>query len=215
MAHGAALDTFRRHVPLWLEHRAAAGLVVCPANDPIPQEASPWPVHPVGLSEHNGFEALKRLRWLVETLATKDASHHVIFEYDSICLVPMIARRRGFFGHCRLSMDPRFLAPRYANQPFIIDRESLRFMRAQISAWPELFEQGECDRYFAALAFLAGVPLFPHSPPSYCRATLTKQHIELMGRAIHEGAVYLHGIKDAEILEAAVSFYKTKPPKEG
>lgn len=206
IAHGAAEDVFWRHVPYWHKVKADYRLVIAPFDDPI--KSCPWPQNKVGTSAHSGREADKRMRWLMQYLFGISADYHLVFEYDSIPLKPHFALTNGFVGNLQPNHEPtRFIAPRYANPPWMIDRGSLQHMGRIMQAYQDVYEEGFADRYLSALAFLASVPILPHSPPGYTQGTINPrnaQHMDQMRAAIKAGGVMIHGIKSEEVLDAAV-----------
>lgn len=213
IAHGNGIAAFRRHLPLWKAHNPDAGLVLVPTDDPIEQSESPWPVVALGLAQHSGAHSRTRLVWLLQHLAElADCSHFVIFEYDSFCLSPSFTFQKGFIGNLFAnSCGADFLAPRYANPPWMIDRRSLTLMCRASKKWPDLIEQGEADRYLSGLAWLSNVPVLPHSPVGFSKGWITETDIAEMRKAIYGGATMIHGIKQKWTLEAALQFYDERP----
>lgn len=213
IAHGNGIAAFRRHLPLWKDHHPDVGLVLCPTNDTIPQTESPWPVVTVELAAHHGPPALIRLRWLLEHLADQSSiSHYIIHEYDSFCLYPDFRYQSGLVGNLFRNRDPEdFIAPRYPNPPWTLDRRSLLLMLRASRKWPDVTEDGYADRYFAALAHLANVPILSHQPLGFARATITEDNISELRKAIYAGATMIHGIKQKWTLEAALQFFDERP----
>lgn len=211
IAHGNGLAAFRRHKPLWAAHDAAT-LVVVPEDDPIDQSESPWPVIHVAKAQHNGPESKIRLQWILEYLASLELPRYVIYEYDSFCLSPKIHLQRGFAGNVKANKYPeRFLAPRYANPPWVLDYGSLVAMLKASRRWPDLVEEGEADRYLSALAWLGNVPVLPHAPPGYSDGCITEYEITYLRKAIYGGSTMIHGIKQEWTWRAALQFYDEKP----
>ena len=208
IAHGNALETFRRHRSLWKDHPHEGGVVIVPENDSIDQNESQWPVVRIGKAEHNGTESLKRLRWLLNLHETQNQEHFVIYEYDSFCLFPDFRYQLGLCGNLYANQKPeRFLAPRYANPPWIIDNRSLALMDATSKRWPDIVEEGEADRYLSAVAYLSNVPVLNHAPPGFSEAHIEENQIPSMRSAIHSGATMIHGVKQRWVYEAALQFF--------
>lgn len=209
IAHGNGIAAFRRHKPLWEAHKPDLGLVLCPENDPVAQEESPWPVVRMAQAEHNGTESWKRLRWLLEYLARQEnASHFLIYEYDSFSLSPVVQYRTGLIGNVFANQYPeRFMAVRYANPPLMLDRGSVVALYRASVRCPDVIEEGECDRYLAALATLAGVPVLNFTPKGFSRGCIREEDIGALRESIYAGATMLHGIKQKWTLEAALQFY--------
>lgn len=211
LAHGKASDVFRRHIPLWKAHNSDDILVFCPEDDRIEQSISPWPVSSFGKSEHNGREQWKRLRFWLQHLSLLDFSHFLIYEYDSFCLKSAAPSPspRGLIGNLALNLDPvRFISSRYALPPWLIDQASLRRMQEASDYWPDIFEEGEPDRYFSALADLAAVPILPHRPAGYAEGTIKPEHFPALKQAIQAGATMIHGVKHHWSLATVQALYE-------
>jgi hypothetical protein len=114
---------------------------------------------------------------------------------------------RGLFGNIVENVATgRFLAPRYANPPWLIDVRSLGVMAGTAKESPALYEEGEADRYLSALAQLAGVPILPFDPADYSQAHLEAKHLHELRTVIHQGGTMVHGVKDGWMLAAARQF---------
>lgn len=202
MAHGAAQETFNRHLPLWLAHKAKV-VVVCPENDPI--ESIPLERMKFGDAERAGPQAHARLRHMHEYLCTSGVQYHLICEYDSFLLTDPVLSP-GLWGIVQMNkQSPDFLAHRYPNPPWLIDNVSLAAMWDVAERYPLLYEGGEADRYWAALAELAGVPILSYRPGGFTKGTITVEDYPALQAAIKAGARAFHGIKDQYTLAFALS----------
>jgi hypothetical protein len=133
--------------------------------------------------------------------------HHLIFEYDSFCLSPRFVPQLGFCGNIFVEKEACFMAYRYCNPPWAIDRGSILKIWEAATRWPDIYEGGYADRYFSALAMIAGVPILPHLPTGYSQGHVTEEHIRDLKSAIYGGATMIHGIKQKWTLDAALQFY--------
>lgn len=210
MAHGNGIAAFRRHEGYWKKHHEKI-LVVCPENDPV---ESSYETVKVGEAMHNGRGSIERIKYLFSWLHDTDCwDKCIIYEYDSFCLDPIKwneRRFRGFYGNVKKNKEsPRMMAPRYANPPWTFDGDSFRKMAQVMGNYPDLYEDGEADRYLSALAMLANVPIFDYSPKGFSRGTINtkKSDIEDMKTAIYCGATMIHGVKQEWVLRAAEQFY--------
>lgn len=215
MSHAGGLDCCKRHMPFWKAHDPARIDIITNTNYPIKQEDFPdCNVYASEESARIGRLAWARIKTMLTQLwlrskACEEFTDFMVFEYDSLCLLPAIIPLRGFFGTCFVNKDSRYHAPRYALPPWQFDAGTLNKMFSAMLRWPDLYENGYCDRYLSSLAWLAGVPVLDHPFGGYAKNTIEARHIKGMQNAIRrEGARMIHGIKDERALEAAVEAFK-------
>lgn len=210
MAHGREQATFDRHLPFWEAHKLPI-LVVSPEDDPVKTR------HQMLLTaraSHSGDEALGRLKCMIEALCRTTFRYHLIFEYDSICLDPeRVKFQPGLYGNLFKNLDGKeisnFMAWIYPNPPWLVDINSLRKMRNVMNEYP-ISEHGFADRFLAALAVCAGVPILHHIPRGYSRAPLELgAHWKELKQAISKGGRMIHGIKTESVLNRVVEIYQT------
>jgi hypothetical protein len=208
IGHGKANETFKRHEKFWLRHNAPI-LVSCPSNDLVETNHEKLKSHP---ASHHGIDARDRLLCLMHNLKRRDWDWCVLYEYDSIFIQPDLPVHKGFYGVVFKDVNsPDFMARRYVNPPWCFDRDSFELMMAKADAYPGILEGGYADRYFSALADLAGVPIMSYDPPGFSRATITDSDLPLLNCALNEGAMAIHGIKDESTLNLIEQFASCKP----
>lgn len=217
MAHGAAQETFNRHVPLW--RRLVSDdkiLVIAPATDPI--KDCPFSFLNIGQHGHATKASVDRLKLALGNIIKFGSGYHLICEYDSFALTPDFKMREGLSGPLMPNKEPcRFMAPRYPNPPWLVDWRTACLMWQCANRWPSVIEEGFADRYLAALAYLANVPILDCEPSGFTRATITQAFWFLTRKAIERGGVMIHGVKDAETLDVVLKAYaaKTKQQSNG
>lgn len=213
LAHGAAQATFSRHVKLW-DALCPHVTVICPVNDKLSD--CPYPVQCVGNACHAGKASIERLKAALGGILKYQDGFHLICEYDSFLLTPSFTKRKGLIGPLQPNYEPcRFIAPRYPNPPWLLDWRTVYLMTEAAHQWPDVWEEGYADRYFAALAVLAGVPILDYDPPGYTRGTIQAEHWYDMEAAIKKGAVAIHGVKDLETLKFVQKVYADKTKQQG
>ena len=223
LAHGAAKETFMRHLPLWQALDPDYAVLMCPKNDSITFSSvdvgakvfvgSATLVElAVGSAEHAGRDSILRLKKVLNHLADLDGiTHHLICEYDSFSLASTIKPQTGFTGNLVANNEPcRFMTPRYANPPWLIDHMSLFQMQRAAEHYTDVWEEGYADRYLSAIAHLAGVPILPYDPPGYTQETIHERDWPSVIEAIHFGATMIHGVKDDETLELVTDIYNRR-----
>lgn len=210
-AHGQGIAAFERHLKYW----KGDVLVVSPTDDPV--EFPDGDVIKCGLAQHNGRESWKRFQIIISYLQNDTWDWCVMHEYDSFCLDPKLPEHPGFYGNLWENREsPKYMAPRYANPPWTFDRESFLRMAAVAARYPGIYENGEADRYWSALAFIAGVPILPYDPPGFSRGLIDekKKTIQALRKAIYAGAYAIHGVKSKWALAAVEEFWDQRPKNE-
>lgn len=198
IAHGKATPVFRRHLPLWESHGFPI-LVCTPQDDTVETEHEKVAYGP---SEGAGECAHLRLSSLMLNLANRNNSHFVVFEYDSFFTERKIDFRRGFHGIMFANLEsPKFMAPRYAGFPWIIDGGCLFQMIQAYGDFPNLKERGHNDRWLAALASISNVPMFDFDPPGFSRGKIKDEDFNDLKKAIDSGVKSFHGVKDQWVFD--------------
>jgi hypothetical protein len=205
IGHGAVRETFNRHIALWESLVVSKGhwITLSPEDDPLLLRYPIWTDARIGKASHSGLESLKRLRWLLKHLSlAKQVRYHLIFEYDSFLTSGPTVSGNGLAGILFENKEPkRFSAEVYPNPPWLIDHASLVRMNDTASAYREVTEEGHADRWLAAIAKLARVPIIPYQPPGFSRGTITEADYPELEAAIKRGTTAFHGVKDKQTLD--------------
>lgn len=207
-AHGQGIAAFKRHAKFWQHYDQK--IIVSPENDELPwQEWPAWHRFTCGNAEHNGRESWKRFQSIMSALKSTVWDWCVMHEYDSFCLDPKLPEHPGFYGVLWENKEsPKFMASRYANPPWTFDRESFVRMASIAETYPGIYENGEADRYWSALAQMASVPILAYDPPGFSRGTIDERSIKALRKAIHGGAYAIHGVKSEWALRAVEEFWE-------
>lgn len=208
LAHGKVQQTFDRHLPFWQAHKSDI-VAISPRDDPIEYHG---PSYVCGNSSHSGESANYRIQMAMDLIRERQKyMHGIIYEYDSFCLdVQSIRWCSGFFGNVQKNNEQRFVSPFYPNPPWIIDVESLSKMKTVGEKYPSIFEDGFHDRYLAALAHIAGVPIFNHVPIGFTQIALDWAGRWGLIQAIGWGGTMIHGIKTEQQLKAVLEVWRNK-----
>lgn len=202
MAHGAAQAAFNRHLPFWEAHELPI-TVICPENDPVSTEHA---LMLEGKAEHNGRHSLDRLERMLQTCVKRDA---VIYEYDSFSLSPELPEACGLHGNIHSDENQKhFSAPRFATPPWTLCQRGADKMLCLIDDFPDIYEQGEADRWLSYVAWLAGVPVQDFRPKGFSAVWIRGDNFNRAKSAILDGAVMIHGIKAEDWLRKLEGVYK-------
>ena len=203
MAFGKARPIFDQHLPFWRAHGWPI-TVFSPTDDPVDCPDTDC-IH-YGLSSHSGVKAYGRLLEVLRYIVRTAIDFSYIFEYDSICLNRVLPEVQGLHGciHATESFQ-RWISPRYVMVPWILDCPSARRMLWVAEEYPDVKEEGFHDRLISAWAFLAGVPILPHSDPFASENTILPPY-----ENVHNlnQARWIHGIKDQACLTYIRSLWK-------
>lgn len=205
MGHGAAQDTFDRHVPLWEAHGAKIQ-VNSPENDPL--DAYPNGYVRLGKSAHNGDDAYWRFRLTITYLATLPYDQFLIHEYDSFCLDPVIRPVKGIQAVLCDNTEVRFREPKYCIPPIQMDLESVQRLarEASMDEGPICF--GFFDRLLANWAARARIRLEAWQPTGIAISKIDVEHLKYVRDAIMSGVSAVHGVKTEMILDLVLQWRK-------
>lgn len=238
MAHGvyAAQSAFERHLPFW-RSLGYPMQVVTPEDCPVETGLTRLMI---GKASHHGVQANGRFREMLRLLSLTDYEWFVIHEYDSINLcreIPeTIFKTPGLWANVFGNDDPHFKAKQYFHPPLIMDMGTLKALVKAVDMkssthriTPHLdplpsegrgnglsdgAEGGFWDRWLGVAAELAGVRVNAYGPMGYSKNTIEEGDWTEARRAVERGAMFLHGVKTEETLEAIAGEQRGKGERE-
>lgn len=205
LAHTAAGDCVKRHLPLWQRVASRIEFVV-PADSALPwREATE---RRIGSNSKYGEQNNLRVREALRYAESTGYAHVILTEYDAVIWGPITEKAfppAGGLSGARFTEPTEwagihFQGSQYFHFPIIFDRAALSPLVEQMDRLPMDSEGGYADRYIGLAAELAGIPhndLFSHGL-AFSRDTIDGRRIELCRTAVHNGARFSHGIKTAE-----------------
>lgn len=217
MAHGDAdaQQTFERHLPFWRAH-ALPILVMCPRDSVVKTGLQTLLI---GKRCHHGAEANIRFRTLLETLAKTEYDRHVIFEYDSLCLVPELPYvKHDAVGaiwfvdsrevkSCPLGNKP-FIGSCYSHPPLIMSTHVMNQVIESMWGLPEDCEYGMWDRYLGLACQRGEIKRTPLGS-AFSMNTIRNGDAPNACAAARNGTVIFHGVKSAKVLEQIMDAHRT------
>lgn len=200
VAHNGDIELYQRHYDLWEKH----GISVLPH-----------------FPENGGKNHVARWRELLERLVVLKADRFVLFEPDSFCLSKTIPefyvigpdRKKRFdvpmlVGNVRSGPNshPVVSATHYVLHPIILTSEAVKRLLERWRAIPDDFEGGHSDRTLFRLAQQSGVRIadFHQYGLGYGQIRIFPSDYLAMQEAIRNGAVMVHGVKEADVLDLAL-----------
>lgn len=217
MAHadyGAQL-AFDRHLPFWRAHGLPM-IAMCPSDSAVRTGLNTLLI---GKRGHHSAEANGRFRMLLTALSKLgNFDRHVIFEYDSLCLVPELpyVKNHAVCGiafrddrpvrHFQLSNVP-FEGKIFIHPPLIMTTVTILRVLESMRKLPYDAENGMWDRMLGLACERADIPVYSFREKGFAYSQNTIKHpheISEACEAARNGAVLFHGIKQKEVLEAIV-----------
>lgn len=206
LGHGAAQETFDRHLPLWEAHGYPM-LINSPLDDPLSCRGRHEFL--AGYSAHNGDLLYWRIYDLFDYLYRRtDYDQFVLMEYDSFLLDPIIRPVKGIQAVLCDNTEVRFKEPKYCIPPIQMDSESLYRLNMEAHK-----EEGPCcfgflDRIITHWAAKAKIRLEAWQPTGIAIAKIDVEHLKYVRDAIRGGVSALHGVKDRATLDLVLQWRK-------
>lgn len=207
MAHAEAQATYDRHYRFWKAHDCDM-LVVCPQDSVVQTKEQ---VLAIGRRSHHGEEANARFLSMLSFLEAMDYFDFIVHEYDSLCIDPDAAEEFPLThgsnpklrGNRWDNTEPnRFHGKHYFHPPLSFGKEVLKQLnQAALKVHPR-DEEGFWDRLVGWMADIAGLETGTWGDNGFSRNTIEPEHLLGAVSARRNGAVWLHGIKDARTLHA-------------
>jgi hypothetical protein len=157
----------------------------------------------------DGNAMYARILYILEMFLVSQASHALLVEFDCLCLLDKIKFRNGLYGIPQTRPYDhlwKFMAARYVNPPYMLDRYSAMNILSIARKYPEVFEGGYADRLLPALAQLAHVPVIGFPEGSWSKTDWDMERLEAgmkesLREAIKSGCKWFHFIKTKEQLD--------------
>lgn len=208
LAHHGVEDTVLRHFPLWQAHGYPVWLV-SPTDAPLTIEAGDRQLK-VGRSGKIDPVTCDRIMAVFDEFMQSKHNRLAMFEYDSFCLQKELSIGTGLSGILHLNSDPmRFMAPRYVQAPWLLNRLSVQRMISTYRTFTNIKEEGSADRFLSALAHVSGVPIFNSNGVGY-DTVVPDNIIHLAAHIIRGGITHIHGIKDEWALKMVLGCYEAR-----
>jgi len=211
-AHGAALETVKRHYPIWKKNSDNI-LIISPIDDPCTLDNVDYLTH--GKKQHSGYDSLKRDLFGMKSALSYDSDYYVFLEYDAVMLQrPQprpIVQGNLFNDYIFLNRltEPMSQCICFLHFPWVFPSNVLKFFTESV----EVKEDG-CpfvDSWIAQK--IMDLNLEIHNTrygEAYSQNTIEPKHFNELSMAIQNGAYAIHGIKEQETLDIVMqSFEKT------
>jgi hypothetical protein len=211
-AHGGAIETAKRHYPIWRKNSDNI-LIVSSVDDPCILNEVDCLTH--GEAQHHGYDSLKRQLFGFKSALSYDSDYYVFLEYDAIMLQrpkprPII-QGNLFNDYIFLNKltEPMRQGLCFLHFPWIFPSNVLKFFTESVEV--------KKDDYFHQDGWMAqkimDLNLEIHNTyyqEAYSQNTIEPKHFDELSTAIKNGAYAIHGIKEQETLDVVMrSFEKT------
>lgn len=190
------VETFKRHLPLYKKLPGFL-VVTCPFDKAVDLSL---PTIRAGMSSHIGVIAVKRVLDQFRSLIECDADWYVYFEYDSFCLDPCVPdicfEKNGIWANELIVPDKEYKAQTYGGLPWVIDNDTLCKL-VEIQDKTDLtLENAVQDRLMYWLIYEHHVPYHWYNNLGFSSGLCCPQEADTYAKAIMNGAVMIHGVKD-------------------
>lgn len=206
MAHGAAIQTVERHLPIWSCFSNNI-VFVCPEDDAL----SPMlghSVYRVGKKCHHCEHSNSRVKACF-AIGKNWPGLIILHEYDSIALdlnPAMLPDRKGLSSYkVKNRHTYKYLSPYYPWFPQYWYGEGMKSALAAMLKAPVDCEHGMSDRYIGYAINQAGIPFKDLGAMNFCfgRNTISyERDLSFYVDAIKKGASQFHGVKDGKVLHS-------------
>jgi hypothetical protein len=211
LAHGKAVATCVRHLPVWLQSCDRV-IFVTPCNDRLCLEDIAQ--YSVGVSAGRYDASVSfRCREALRFASLTDYTHVALFEYDSLIFgeFPDMGPA-GVMAPMIYPFEPQFKGRGYPHFPQLYTRDAARRVVKAMDTIPLAAEQGFTDRYVGLAIQEAGLQISDvhRTGLAYTENHITRDKLEAAVVAYSKGARWSHGIKDQivfETLETAAKAY--------
>lgn len=218
-AHDDYQAMFDMNLPFWEAHGFQI-LVVCPKGRPVETRHH---VEEFGKIGSHGPQMVERhLKAMQAVMEFRHTSHYVFFECDALCITKELPLKNGLWGitfrniHNGYGMfQEDWITWQYLNFPWVIDHDSLTKFVDVALRYPDVIEGGFVDRWVAAIAQAAGVPMVRFSPRGFSRSKINledPEEMEELRRVVQSGGTMFHGVKNRPELNRILTLRKKYYP---
>lgn len=151
------------------------------------------------------------LEWCAWSPETKDYTHYLLTESDSIFLKPVPDLPDGIVATLAGHKSDGFHANDYFHAPWVFSASAAEdfLRRARIMLNFDISEHGFIDRFLGAYSELYGVPIQQMNTFSV-NSVDTPEKLEAAKKAVAAGAWFVHGVKTPAQLAEVISSIPTK-----
>jgi len=201
-AHSEAQATFDRHLPFWEAHRSDI-VVLCPRDAIIQTDHY---VIATGNRGHHNTAANRRIKDMIRFFLMTEHERLAFFEYDAVCFQPVLPllKEDGLWSNLFTSDQPQFQGHFFTHPPLIMSRDVAIRLLHQLDKMPDDSELCFWDRMVGYACELAFIPMYHYGERGFARNTIEPGDIPAAVQARKSGALFYHGIKSPQALEAIV-----------
>ncbi len=196
LAHGKAADCVFRHMPNW-QAAFSEIILISPTDDPLPNSCQ------IGTSCRNGQGIMDRMFFAAVMASRFDRC--AVLEYDALAFINL-DRLEVLPGAMLCSTvfqndDDQFAANTYGHCPWIATGEDWwKIVRAGAD-----YQGGNNDRWLAQACDLAGITQFGTINSFSTDRQWTEELILEARQSRLDGAIFIHGVKSAEVFDRIAS----------
>ncbi len=210
MTHPGGMEAYARHRHLWEHHKSHVITYATAGTKGTIGETIYF-----GSEQHHGLASLDRFRYLMRTLANlcdeRGYEYVLISEYDSFCLEPGIPGFMmtdclwGNLFHER--PNTKFVSTVYLHPPLFSSAKIVRRIADGCDKHAGISCDGFWDRWLGHVCQSEQIPMIGFGPMGFSTNTIDDSNIDSAVEAVIDGAIMIHGVKDAKALKAITEAY--------
>jgi len=219
MTHKEAVPTVRRHLHLW-DMVSGDKIFISPADSKMDfgEAQFPYPQSLIGEAEHSGEKSAQRIEQIFITVKEFEWDLLLLMEYDSFALglPPDVIPAEGGVSAATYTQNKpiKFRGKFYLHYPMLFTREGFNKTLAMLPR-VQTKDRYFSDRFIGRAVEYANIPVnnLLANKKAYSKNTILPEHYEKLGKAVKEGAVFFHGVKDIETLSRIILIPTIDPIK--
>lgn len=208
-AHGGAIETAKRHYPIWKKNSDNIS-IISPVDNPCILDDVNCLTN--SKSQHHGYDSLKRQLFGLKSALSYDSDYYVFLEYDAIMLQrpqprPII-QGNLFNEHIFLNRlaEPMSQGLCFLHFPWIFPSNVLKFFTESVEVKED--DYPVTDGWMAQKIMDLSLNIHnTHYKEGYSQNTIEPKHFNELLTAIQNGAYAFHGIKEQETLDIVMQSF--------
>lgn len=207
MTHREAKETVLRHLHIW-EGITKNIIFISPEDSFMSEErfCCGYPEVRLEKAEHHGELSTQRIIKIFEFALTQEFDYLLLNEYDSFALslpADVMPATGGVSAAIYVQNKPmKYRGKFYLHYPMLFDREGMKKVYEKLPK-VQTNDRYFSDRFIGRAVEHARIPVnnLLARKKAYSKNTILPEHYPKLRKAVKEGAVFFHGVKDPETLK--------------
>jgi len=207
MTHKEAEPTVLRHPHLWTKHTGEV-LFISPVDSKMNIQ-NLFTELGIGFAEHHGEISAQRIINVFKFALQQDWTHLLLMEYDSFALAlpkEVMPEPGGVSAAVYSQNKPhKYRGKFYLHYPMLFTREGMQKVYDKLDT-VKTKDRFFSDRFIGRAVEYAKIPVnnLLIKKKAFSKNTILPEHYPKLRKAVKNGAVFFHGIKDEETLKIII-----------